>query len=203
MGLLYTYAVIALVLSLGSMIPGPVHVKIYGHDLFAWSRISVAEEATYKAGQAAENSQAERNAERLKKITALLRSGYTIADLDDADQRFFYTQQKETSGRSLPSQIVGLATGAGVEETADCRIEKKSGGIWMVTFKTTNPVVLPIGLEARFLISTSEAINLQWPVMGRPSEWCSVPLNTIIMNKVFANLVLRGEKDKTITIKLL
>lgn len=45
MGLLYAYVVVALVLSLGSMIPGPVHIKVYGHDLFSWLRVSPVEEA--------------------------------------------------------------------------------------------------------------------------------------------------------------
>lgn len=45
MRLLYTYAIVALVVSLGSMIPCPVHVKMYGHDLFSWLRISPVERA--------------------------------------------------------------------------------------------------------------------------------------------------------------
>lgn len=106
-------------------------------------------------------------------------------------------------GKTDDSIATKVTTGAWVEETANYRIERRSGETWVVTFKTDNPIELPIGLGARFLISASEAINLQWPVMGKPNEWCSVPMNNEIINKVFANLVFRGEKGKTITIKLL
>lgn len=98
---------------------------------------------------------------------------------------------------------VKISTGAWVDENQDRRIEKMSEDIWVVSFKSSNPTEVPILLGEKFLISAPEEINLQWPVMGKPGEYCPVPLNGEITNKVFAKLTLKGEAGKTITIKLL
>ncbi|MFA6306500.1 MAG: hypothetical protein WCV70_01230 [Patescibacteria group bacterium] len=96
-----------------------------------------------------------------------------------------------------------LTTGAWIDNSNDREIKKMSGGLWIVSFKNADPIELDIPLNSRFLISASEAINLQWPVMGNPGEFCTVPLNTEITNKIFAKVTLKGEAGKTITVKLL
>jgi hypothetical protein len=43
--LLYGYVIVSLILAIGSMVPGEVHIKAYGYDFFRWFRSSPVERA--------------------------------------------------------------------------------------------------------------------------------------------------------------
>lgn len=104
-GLLWTYAIIALVASVGSMIPSSAHIKLCGHDFFAWSRISAIDEGVARIEEAKREADEKAIAVALEIIEQKIVEGQTLSD---NEQRIYNGAVNIRDQETIPGKIKSM-----------------------------------------------------------------------------------------------